>query len=176
MEETVKQIADIVQTHNLIDKEIDKQLNVVIHDTSESSVVIMRLMETLNIANQNIGNYISNANNQIESGDESIKSLFSMISSSQQDIAEQVAEILGSIQYQDIVRQRIERIQNAMQRRDEMFQQFVTELESSGDNFAKDFASRMNNILNDYLEEEAHHSTSLNSSDDENAPPKFELF
>ena len=74
------------------------------------------------------------------------------------------------------MRQRIERMQAAMQRRNDLFQLFVTELESSNGNLADDFASQMNVILTDYLEEELNHNNSLNPSDEENAPPKFELF
>jgi methyl-accepting chemotaxis protein len=170
----------MVQAHDLIDKEVDKQLKVILHDTSESSFAIIGLMKTLNAANQNIGKYVNDVSNQIESMesgvDDSVKYSVSMISKNQKDIAEQVAEILGSIQYQDIVRQRIERMQAAMQRRNDLFQLFVTELESSGGSLVDDFATQMNMILNDYIEEEAHHNNSLNPNAEENQPPKFELF
>jgi methyl-accepting chemotaxis protein len=104
------------------------------------------------------------------------KTLFTVINQNNQKLANDIAEILGSIQYQDIVRQRIERMQIAMQRRNDLFQLFVTDLESKNGNLTDDFASQMNLILNDYLEEESHHNNSLNPSDDENLPPKFELF
>lgn len=104
------------------------------------------------------------------------KTLFSVINQNNRKLANDISEILGSIQYQDIVRQRIERMQIAMQRRNDVFQLFVTELESSGGNLADDFASQMNMVLNNYLEEESHHNNSLNPRDEEDAPPKFELF
>lgn len=104
------------------------------------------------------------------------KTLFSVINQNNRKLANDISEILGSIQYQDIVRQRIERMQIAIQRRNDLFQLFVTELESNGGNLSDDFASQMNVILNDYLEEESHHSNSLNPCDEEDAPPKFELF
>jgi methyl-accepting chemotaxis protein len=104
------------------------------------------------------------------------KTLFSVINNNNRKLAHDISEILGSIQYQDIVRQRIERMQAAMQRRNDLFQMFITELESSNGNLADDFASQMNVILTDYLEEESHHNNSLNPTDDEDAPPKFELF
>lgn len=104
------------------------------------------------------------------------KTLFTVINQNNRKLANDISEILGSIQYQDIVRQRIERMQIAMQRRNDLFQLFVTELESSNGNLVDDFAGQMNVILNDYLEEESHHNNSLNPKDDEDAPPKFELF
>jgi len=104
------------------------------------------------------------------------KTLFSVINNNNRKLAADISEILGSIQYQDIVRQRIERMQIAMQHRNDLFQLFVTELESSGGNLTDDFASQMNVILNNYLEKESHHNNSLNSRDEEDAPPKFELF
>lgn len=104
------------------------------------------------------------------------KTLFCVINSNNRKLANDISEILGSIQYQDIVRQRIERIQAVMERRNNLFQLFVTELESSNGNLTDDFASQMNVILTDYLEKESQHNNSLNPGDDENAPPKFELF
>ncbi|MDD2864146.1 MAG: methyl-accepting chemotaxis protein [Methylococcales bacterium] len=104
------------------------------------------------------------------------KTLFSVINNNNRKLAADISEILGSIQYQDIVRQRIERMQIAMQRRDELFQVFADELEASTGNLVDDFAAQMNIILEDYLEEESHHNSSMNSDADEDAPPKFELF
>lgn len=67
-------------------------------------------------------------------------------------------------------------MQIVMQRRNDLFQLFVTELESSGGNLSDDFASQMNVILNNYLEEKLNHNNSLNPRREENASPKFELF
>lgn len=104
------------------------------------------------------------------------KTLFSVINNNNRKLAADISEILGSIQYQDIVRQRIERMQIAMQRRDELFQVFADELEASHGNLVDDFAAQMNIILEDYLEEESHHNSSMNSDVNEDLPPKFELF
>lgn len=104
------------------------------------------------------------------------KTLFNVINCNNRKLASDIANILGSIQYQDIVRQRIERMQATMERQNNLFQLFVTELESSNGNLVDDFASQMNVILSDYLEEESNHNNSLNPTDDEDAPPKFELF
>lgn len=104
------------------------------------------------------------------------KTLFAVIHQNNNKLVNDIAEILGSIQYQDVVRQRIERIQVAMQRRNELFQQFATELENSKGNIEDNFAAQMEIVLNNYIEEESHHNNSLNPSDAEDQPPKFELF
>lgn len=104
------------------------------------------------------------------------KTLFSVINNNNRKLAADISEILGSIQYQDIVRQRIERMQIAMQRRNDLLQLFVDELNASNGHLADDFATQMNIILEDYLEEESHHNNSMNSDANEDAPPKFELF
>ena len=104
------------------------------------------------------------------------KTLFTVINNNNVKLATDIAEILGSIQYQDVVRQRIERMQVAMQRRNALLQQFATELDNSNGHIADDFAGQMNIVFNDYQEEESHHNNSLNSDAAENLPPKFELF
>ncbi len=104
------------------------------------------------------------------------KTLFMVINQNSNKLANNIAEILGSIQYQDVVRQRIERMQVAMQRRNALLQQFAMELETSQGNIVDDFAEQMNIVLNDYNEEESHHNSSLNSNAEEEQPPKFELF
>jgi methyl-accepting chemotaxis protein len=133
------------------------------------------IMEQMNEAAQ-VMDAVKKLEDSHEDSRQYYKTLFSVINNSNQKLARDIAEILGSIQYQDIVRQRIERMQAAMQRRNDLFQMFVTELESSNGNLTNDFASQMDVILTDYLEEESNHNNSLNQSDDENAPPKFELF
>jgi hypothetical protein len=74
------------------------------------------------------------------------------------------------------MRQRIERMQFVIERRNDLFESFVTELESNNGNLTNDFASQINVILNNYIEGELQHGNSLNSDNEEDAPPKFELF
>ena len=83
---------------------------------------------------------------------------------------------MDSIQYQDIVRQRIERMQFVMQQRNELLQQFLLELESSEGNITDDFAVKMNTVLNQYAISESSHHSSLSENNSANQSPQFELF
>ncbi len=124
--------------------------------------------------------HVSEAVKKLEESHEDMrqyyKTLFTVINRNNTKLANDISEILGSIQYQDVVRQRIERIQVAMQRRNELLQQFAMELENSKGNIVDDFAEQMNIVLNNYIEEESHHNNSLNPNAAEDQPPKFELF
>lgn len=106
------------------------------------------------------------------------KTLFSVVntvmSNSQREISDQVADVLGSIQYQDILRQRIERMQDIISKRQTLLEQFANQLQASNrciDNF--EFA--MKELLRDYIENESHHGNSLNVNE-ESSLPQFELF
>jgi methyl-accepting chemotaxis protein len=320
----VEQLTGMVQTHNLIDQEVDKQLQVVLHDTNESSFAMIGLMRALNDTTQNIAKYVTDASTQIESmesgvddsvtyiiniglliqeipkkidadiksiqsagsvidglnhlvdsikeisfqtdilavnaaiqaahaGDAGLgfkivadevrklavnsnkaaemiekgldearttikdglqfkfldeimqqmseaakimdlvkhieetnedmrqyyKTLFSVVNSvmnkSQKDIEGQVADVLGSIQYQDILRQRIERVLEVMEHRHDLLQQFVSQLQEK-DGSIDNFANLMANVLDHYIDNEAHHASSLSPSEDDESLPKFELF
>jgi methyl-accepting chemotaxis protein len=101
--------------------------------------------------------------------------LFSVVNQKNLKLADDISEILDSIQHQDIVRQRIERMQIVIQQRNELLQEFLTELESSMGDVTDDFATQMNAILNDYSRVESQHNSSLDSGDTTNSP-KIELF
>lgn len=133
------------------------------------------IMNRMNEAAQ-VMDAVQNLENAHQDASQYYKTLFNVINSNNRKLAADIAEILGSIQYQDIVRQRIERMQLVMERRNDLFESFVTELESNNGNLTNDFASQINVILNNYIEGELQHGNSLNSDNEEDAPPKFELF
>ena len=101
------------------------------------------------------------------------KTLFNVINDNNQKLAENIADLLSNIQYQDIVSQRIERMRDMLKQRNNLFQSFVEELELSNGNLEDDFSGKMNSILVDYIELESNHHNSLNSVD---LSSKFELF
>jgi methyl-accepting chemotaxis protein len=133
------------------------------------------IMNRMNEAAQ-VMDAVQNLENAHQDASQYYKTLFNVINSNNRKLAADIAEILGSIQYQDIMRQRIERMQFVIERRNDLFESFVTELESNNGNLTNDFASQINVILNNYIEDELQHGNSLNSDNEEDAPPKFELF
>jgi methyl-accepting chemotaxis protein len=103
------------------------------------------------------------------------KTLFAVINKNNVKLAEDISEILSGVQYQDIVRQRIERMKYTMNCRNELFERFIEELANTRGLLTDDFVAQMHTVLENYLEEESRHSNSLNESTEEE-PPKFELF
>ncbi len=101
------------------------------------------------------------------------KTLFMVINQNNIKLSQDISEILGGIQYQDIVRQRIERMKYTMHSRNELLERFIQELSNTRGLLTDDFVSQMNNVLSDYLDMEAAHSNSMHV--DENLP-QFELF
>lgn len=104
------------------------------------------------------------------------KTLFAVINQNNVKLARDISEILSGVQYQDVVRQRIERMKDTMNRRNELLKVFMDELSNTSGLITNDFVAQMTVVLEDYLEEESHHSNSLNPTNEEDLPPKFELF
>lgn len=141
----VEQIGDISECYSAIDNEMARQLNVVLHDTHEASLVIIDLMNALN----------SQAH--------------------QEDINKHIADVLGSMQSQDILRQRIERMLEVMKKRQTLFEKFVNQLQSNEEQL-DDFGSEMNRLFRDYVSNESRHANSIERHNNEQNLPKFELF
>lgn len=107
------------------------------------------------------------------------KTLFSVVKTvmnkSQRDITDQISDVLGSIQYQDILRQRIERIMGVMTNRQQLLEEFAQELNDHANNL-HGFKTQMQRVFDEYVEIESHHANSLAPSEEEQQLPKFELF
>jgi methyl-accepting chemotaxis protein len=101
------------------------------------------------------------------------KTLFGVVVKQNTDLATQIAEMLGNIQYQDVVRQRIERIASAMARRNDLLKALPLELaEPNGD--VTELGLRMLEVLDQYLADEQRHKTG--ASGDADGLPDIELF
>jgi len=132
------------------------------------------LMEEIDKA-ANVVDSVKNLEQNHEDMQQYYKTLFAVINKNNQQLASDISEILSGVQYQDIVRQRIERMKSTMSRRNELLELFIQELATSRGLLTEDFVAQMQSVLNDYLEEELHHGNSL-SENSADAPPKFELF
>jgi methyl-accepting chemotaxis protein len=118
--------------------------------------------------------YVQQLQDSQEDMQQYYKTLFAVINQNNTKLAHDISEVLGNIQYEDVVRQRVERIQEVMVMRNDLLREFTTQLSSDGS--SEDIITQLNDTLNNYLSRESHHNNSLQAKDNEDAPPKFELF
>lgn len=107
------------------------------------------------------------------------KTLFSVLNAvmtqTQEDVNDQVADVLGSIQYQDILKQRVERVLEVIKNRHELLKLFAITLQEK-EYKVDDFSLQMAQILQNYVQIESNHTNSSNSGNDELSFPQFEIF
>ena len=80
-----------------------------------------------------------------------------MVTEHNTNLATEIAEMLGHIQHQDVVRQRIERVASAMMRRNDLLKEM---LRGPGESPADltNLPGKMQVVLNEYLANEARHT------------------
>ena len=103
------------------------------------------------------------------------KTRFAVITQHNQNLTGDIAEVLGHIQYQDVVSQCIERIRTTTTRRNDLLQQAFTQM-SQTDADPSQLPQLMSVILSDFLEEEDKHRHSARHDEQEGGELKFELF
>lgn len=105
------------------------------------------------------------------------KTLFSVVTSHNTDLASEIVDILGLIQFQDVVKQRIERMEIAIDKRNELFQFFIRDIDSP-DAGMLELPMKMNEVLDEYLSVERRHAPASNhtSTETDDGLPKLELF
>lgn len=102
------------------------------------------------------------------------KTLFAVVTQHNGNLAAEIAEILGHIQFQDVVRQRIERIASTIAQRNDLFIAFAQALLVS-DAALAEIPQQMQDLLEAYQEEETRHGA-VGSGDVIDGRPKLELF
>jgi methyl-accepting chemotaxis protein len=107
------------------------------------------------------------------------KTLFIVVTEHNTNLASGIGEMLGNIQYQDVVRQRIERALQAIAERNKV----LSELPSSLGKLTADSASDLSQltekmlvVLEDYLADEQRHAPANTAGGQANGLPKLELF
>jgi methyl-accepting chemotaxis protein len=104
------------------------------------------------------------------------KTLFGVVTEHNTKLASEIAEILGQIQFQDVVRQRIERIQSTVVSRNNLFLEMSRMLVEPGYDLAE-IPERMLRMVDDYQAEEQRHGLSdSGESEPADGLPQFELF
>lgn len=103
------------------------------------------------------------------------KTLFNVVTEHNTGLATDISEMLGQVQFQDVVRQRIERIAKVMARRNDLLQELPNQLAEPTDELAE-LPVQMRAVLEDYLAEEECHSSSARNTSGQPDLPKFQLF
>jgi len=104
------------------------------------------------------------------------KTLFTVITEHNTSLAREITEMLGHIQYQDVVRQRIERITTVLARRNAVLQEFPARLAETPERVAE-LPVYLGVVLDDYQAEEACHASAVSgASGQADSQPKIELF
>ncbi|CAK0744013.1 methyl-accepting chemotaxis protein [Gammaproteobacteria bacterium] len=97
------------------------------------------------------------------------KTLLTVITQYNTNLANQIVETLGNIQYQDVVRQRMDRMMNTLIQRDEIWHQAADEfLQYDGEPVG--LAGQLKTLEASYLEKENNHANL------ESGPPRIEFF
>jgi len=103
------------------------------------------------------------------------KTRFAVVTQHNEELAADIAEVLGQIQYQDVVRQCIERVRIAVGRRNELMRAALADLEQGTDAIER-LPQQLELILEDYLAEEDHHRHSTRQVTADTGELKVELF
>lgn len=104
------------------------------------------------------------------------KTLFTVVTSHNISLAGDISEIFGHIQFQDVIRQRIERIEIAVEKRNQVLKNFARHLDSPGFNL-RELPLRMSEVLDEYLCAEVNHApVSPHTSSQGGGQPQIELF
>ena len=103
------------------------------------------------------------------------KTLFTVVTEHNTDLAAGIAEMLGNIQYQDVVRQRIERVMQAMAERNKVLGELPHCLGTLESDLNR-LPAQMLEVLDEYLANEHRHAPATALAGQADGLPKFQLF
>ncbi|HEX5391699.1 MAG TPA: methyl-accepting chemotaxis protein [Rhodocyclaceae bacterium] len=103
------------------------------------------------------------------------KTLMTVMTEYNTSLACDISDVLGEVQFQDVIRQRIERIQGALHQRKAMTDQAAQNVHGSD---LDDLMAQLTVVRRDYELEEARHVSGIagNISESPSAAPKIQLF
>ena len=103
------------------------------------------------------------------------KTRFAVITQHNRKLSFDIAEVLGHIQYQDVVRQCIERLRGAIRQRNALLQSSVDPLQQDAVG-ALQLQESLGRILQEFVAQEEIHKHSARHDAQSGGEPKFELF
>lgn len=154
----------ILDAHLRLDEAIEDSLCAVAGDTESSALAIIQQVRQLHDAAQKMAAYL--AGSTLEAGD---------LRKGIEDLSRDIAEVLGQIQYQDVVRQCIERIRVAMGRRNSLLQE-LSGVAAEERPEAAGFPQQLELILQEFLADEDRHRHSERQTSAGSGGLKIELF
>lgn len=170
--------ASMMVSHMQLDEVLANQLNGVVIDTEEAAVRLITQGRKLSDDTQALLHKLdsalsksSDASSLAQQLSQDLRQLFLTVVEHNNHLAMEIAEMLGQIQFQDVVRQRVERIEQAVNQRNALFQAFVEGVENNGANL-EDLPVQMRKVLDDYLAIESMHAQSI----DDESTARIELF
>jgi methyl-accepting chemotaxis protein len=118
---------------------------------------------------------IGQLRNNFEDMSQYYKTRFAIVTKHNEDLVKDIAEALGQIQYQDVVRQAIERIRIAAGRRNDALRA-LDAMPGEEAAAAAELPVQLELILEDYLTQDQKHRHSERQTQGSDAPKKIELF
>ena len=103
------------------------------------------------------------------------KTRFAVVTKHNEDLAKDISDVLGHIQYQDVVRQCIDRLREAIGQRNSLLQNAVNPQTQAGVELSQ-LPDQLAEILTAYLAEEEKHKHSARHDEEGSTELKFELF
>lgn len=164
-----EQLALMIASHLRLDAAIGIQLKEVISSTEHAAMMLIKESRKLSDAAKVIEAKLS----QQENG-EDMRHYYALMIEHNTQLAAGIAEILGHTQFQDGVRQRIERMEAAIAKRNALFLELVGTMVATNTGL-QELPRQMHNVLEEYLAIESNHAHSAVSEQDEGLN-KFELF
>jgi len=145
--------------------------NVVANTMADSMSESSEQLQTVSAA----GDSILRLQENFEDMRQFYKIRFSVITKYNEDLLQEIAEVLGHIQYQDVVSQCIQRIRVATAQRNAFFENAVQQYGQDDAELAQ-LPPQLLAILNKFVSEEDKHLHSARHDDDAGSEQKIELF
>ncbi len=101
--------------------------------------------------------------------------LFAATTQHNTTLAAEITELLGYIQFQDVIRQRIERAVESVAQRNEVLKDLPSCL-GANDPGLSQLQARVQAVLRDYVDGEVSHASASSAANGQAGLPKFELF
>lgn len=158
----------LIESHLQLDEAVERQLNGVVMETEYAAMSIISAARTINLNADALPTMFDQASSQAD--------LLAMLHEGNLILSTNITEILGQLQFQDVVRQRVARAVIAIGQRNVVFKELMQDIELNELTLLP-LAQDMRNALEQYVQNEKLHAAALNNGVDQDAAlPKIEFF